>query len=135
MADLTITAANVRPTDNTTTRRVTAGATVTAGDTLYLKASDGEYYPCDVTTGAEEAKPAGVALTNAGDGEEVLLAIDGNIITGGTMTVSEVYVVSASGAVSPASDLTTGDYASVVYLSVSATEAKLVLAESAVVRP
>lgn len=136
MADLTITAANVLVTSNTTTQRVQAGEAVTAGQVVYQKTSDSKYYKTDVTTGSEESKAAGVAVTPAGAADDYfLIATAGDIETGGTMTVNEVYVVSASGAVSPASDLTSGDYGTIVYIAKSAAIGTLVLTATEAARP
>lgn len=134
MADLTITAANVAITSDTTTQRFQAGGTITQGQPVYLKSSDQKYYACDVNTGAEEATAVGIAITPASADEYFLVATSGNINPGATVAASEVYVVSESGAISPASDLTTGDYACVVYIGVATDEVKIGILNAGVVR-
>ena len=64
-ADLTITAANVKVTDNTSTvKRVRYGETVTQGQALYAKDADGRYWLADADgASAEVAEAEAIALT------------------------------------------------------------------------
>ena len=57
MANVSITAANVVPGADATTTYGTAGATITAEQTVYQKASDSEWYlaDCDATAVAGNA--------------------------------------------------------------------------------
>ena len=137
MADVTITLGGVQISSDTVVNRVQAGtSSITSGDAVYLKSSDTKHYPCEVSTGAEEALCVGVAIspTSAAD-EYFFMATSGTIDMGGTLTIGESYVVSDSGAISAAADLTRGDYGTIVGIATSAALLKLVLSASGVARP
>lgn len=126
MADITITTTEVGPTSDTITSLVQIGEAVTAGDFLYLKTADSKYWLATNTTGTEEASVAGMALNNGTADDYVPIAVYGTVRPGNTsLTLAEVYVLSASGAMSPAADGTTGDYCTPVLVTTSASEGKL----------
>lgn len=124
MADLTITAANVKAgSNNTRTSLVQAGEAVTQGQPVYL-ASDGKYYQTDANDTAVKAQAKGIAITPASTDGYFLLGVDGLLNLGATLAVGQVYVVSATkGGIAPYADLTTNDY--VTILGVATTTALL----------
>jgi len=111
MADLSSITA-VRPTANTQVQLVAYGATVSAGQPVYLDTSDSEYKLADADASEAAAKAAGVAITPGVDGGYGLIAIGGDIIlVGATMSVGDSYLVSATaGGIMPEGDLATDDY-------------------------
>lgn len=131
MTSLAVTPANVRPGDSTVSTVkmsfVTAGETVDAGDTVYKKDSDGEWYRASATTSEETAGQygIGVALTNAGDGEPLLIQTKGEYTSGATLVAGETYVVgaTATGDIAPVADITTGWY--VTHLGFASDTSKL----------
>ena len=131
MADVTVTAANVRAGDTTSGANVTtvkAGETITAGMSVYKKASDSEYYKADANLSAEGAGSTdiAVALTNAGDGEPMVIQDKGVYTVGGTVTLGQIYVVSATaGGIAPASDGASGWYTTILGTAASATTINL----------
>ena len=106
MADLTITAANVALTPGTTITG-TAGATVTAGQAVYLDSvtSTLKLAQCDGT--AAEADAVGIALHASLSGQPLTHAPTGCLINIGATTVkTTAYMVSAAvGGVAPQADL------------------------------
>lgn len=115
MADVSVTAASVRKGANATTETGTAGETITAGQVVYKDAADGEYKlaDCNLTLGLATA--VGISLCGAGDGQPLVIQTSGDINVGGTLTAGEIYVVSASaGGIGIDSELTTGDYITVL---------------------
>lgn len=106
MADLSITAANVLFTSGTKTTGV-AGASVTAGQAVYLDAATGtlKLAQCDGT--AAEVDAIGVALHAAASGQPLTYAGQGSVINIGATTVkTTAYMVSAAvGGVAPQADL------------------------------
>ena len=124
MADITVTAANVKAgSNNTRTSLVQAGETVPQGQPVYL-ASDGKYYQTDANDTAVKAQAKGIAITPASTDGYFLLGVDGLLNLGATLAVGQVYVCSATkGGIAPYADLTTNDY--VTILGVATTTALL----------
>jgi hypothetical protein len=111
MADITVTAANVLLLNSGRTDTGTAGATITAGQALYVDASDSNKLKLAQSDGtAAEAVAVGVSLHAALAGQPIRYAVDGSIINiGGTTAKNTAYVVSTTaGGVAPSTDLTSG---------------------------
>ena len=124
MADLSITAASVKSTGaSPRISRVLFGETITQGQALYRKASDGEYYKADADAGTDEAaEVAGVALTPGGDGEYGYVVTQGDVAIGATVTVGEIYVLSGTaGGICPEADLASGDRVTVIGVGTTST--------------
>lgn len=114
MADLTITAANVAPAGQCSTRIVKIGETVTAGQVLYEKASDSKYWLADADATAT-ADAVGISLHNGSANDYVVMAVAGPVDLGATLTVGETYVVSTTaGGIAPTADLLSGDYVTIL---------------------
>jgi hypothetical protein len=106
MADLTVTAASVLWTSGTKQTGV-AGATVTAGQAVYLDSTTSTLKLAQADGTAAEADAVGVALHAAGSGQPLVYAAQGAVINiGATTTKATTYVVSATaGGVAPQADL------------------------------
>lgn len=124
MADISITAANVKAgSASTRVQLVQAGEGITQGHPAYL-GGDGKYYQTDANDTAIKAQVKGIAITPASSDGHFLLAVDGLVNLGATLAVGQVYVVSATkGGIAPYADLTTNDYVSI--LGVATTTALL----------
>jgi len=114
MADITITAANVRAGSDTITELKQAGATITAGDILFLNVVTGKWSPAFAYLSDAQTACIAVllfALSNASADEYVVVAKAGDVTVGGTIVDGEIYVLGAgAGGFAPADDLTTGWY-------------------------
>ena len=127
MADISQTAANVGiGAASTPTRRVQAGEAVTQGDPVY-SSTDGKWYQCDANDTAAKARCAGIALTAAATDGYFLIAEPGTtpgqslVNLGATLTVGEIYVLSATkGNIAPEGDLATGHYVTVLGVATTA---------------
>ncbi len=122
----------VRPTENTTfTRAVLYGATNSAGQSVYLDATDNKYKLADSNASEATASAKGIAMTPGIDGGYGIVATGGDVIlVGTTMAVGETYYVGATaGTIIPDGDLTTGDY--VTRLGTAATATRLSLSVKA----
>lgn len=114
MADLSgITA--VRPTADTISTRVTYGATIAAGQLLYLDSSDNEYKLALSDSGSATtttANASGIAITPGVDGGYGYIATAGTVfLVGTTMAIGEQYMLSNTpGGIAPDADIGTGDY-------------------------
>lgn len=125
MVDLSITASEVQPgTTDATFDQGTAGATITAGQTLYIDTSDSNKLKlgdCDSATAAVRTC-AGIALHAALSGQPIRYQTGGSITIGATaaMTVGHTYLLSdTAGGIMPSADLEAGDYTSILGVATS----------------
>jgi len=129
MADISQTPANVAIGASTTrTLVVQVGEAVAQGQPLYRDATNSKYYRCDANDGAAKARVAAIALTAAALDGYALVSLPGNepgkslVNLGATLTVGEIYVVSANvGAIAPEADLATGHYVTVIGVATTAS--------------
>jgi len=118
MTDVSITAANVVPTGTYAKSIVTYGETITAGQSLYLKASDGKYWKTQCDGTAEEAAAGGIALVGGGANQLGVLLTSGTLTIGGTLVAGRHYAVSrAAGGICPESDLVSTDKVTILGLA------------------
>lgn len=128
MADLSITAGNVKWVSGTRPQIVKAGATITRGQALY-QAADGEYSPADADASSTGTATA-IALTDGADGSDMLIATVGATINVGATTVAGTpYVASTTaGGIAPYADITTGDTPSLLFWGSGTANVTLVFA-------
>lgn len=135
MANLAITAANVvAAAGEATTRSVTAGATITAGQAIYLDSSN-EAQLAHCETSATTAAVIGIALNGAADGQPLQIATAGQLDLGATLTVGKIYVLSTAGLIAPVDDLTTADYVTIIGVADAADNIVLSIKASGVQVP
>ena len=136
MADVVVTAAEVLPTTATQKTQGTAGATITAGQTVYLDSSDNKYKLADADASATTAAVVGIALNNAADGQPLTIAIGGSLDPGFTVTVGTIYVQSGTaGGIAPAADLASLDYVTIIGIGLTAASLSLAIKASGVAVP
>jgi predicted transcriptional regulator len=105
MADLTVTATSVVNVSAPTASGL-AGETITAGQAVYLKSTDGKLWKAQCDGTAEEGTPIGIALNGASVGQPVTYAANGSIVIGATTVKTTTYMLSATpGGVAPQADL------------------------------
>lgn len=112
MADLSITTAEVLKGTGAILQHGIAGATITAGEGVYLDASTNTYKLADCNVSAAVATLVGIALMNATSGQPVTIQTEGAITIGSSasMTVGEIYLVSATaGKLAPEADIVSSD--------------------------
>lgn len=109
MTDLSITATDVVKGSNAIVANGTAGATITAGEVVYLDATSGKWKLADNDLAAAK-NPGGIALNGASDGQPLAVLTSGDLTIGATLTAGTAYYLSATaGGICPVGDLTTGD--------------------------
>lgn len=126
MSDVSITAANVSLVSGSVATG-TAGASITAGQSIYINGSN-QVVLAEANGTVAQAAATGVALNSAASGQPVTYAVNGATVNiGGTVAVGTIYVVSAAnaGGIAPWADLTTTEYVTV--LGVASTTGKIVL--------
>jgi hypothetical protein len=127
MADLTITAASVLLVSGTK-EAGTAGATITAGQALYLDSATNTLKLAQADGTAAEADVIGIALHAALAGQPIVYAKNGaSMNIGATTAKTTAYVLSAlAGAICPQADLVSTN--KIVYLAyATATDGSVVL--------
>ncbi len=134
MADLSITAANVKSSGGSKGKNGTAGAAVKAGELVYLEASSGTYKLASSNSGTAEARsPDGIALNNAAAGQPLRVHTEGPITIGATLTAGVAYYASGTaGGICPVADLTTGHYPTIVGIAKSSSVLDVKFHESGV---
>lgn len=135
MADVSVTATSVAVASDTVIERGFAGATITAGQTVYLSSS-GTWLLADANASATTANVQGIALNGAASGQPVAVAVGGSLNPGFTVTVGAVYVLSATaGGIAPVADLATGWYTGIVGVGITASNLRLIMFRAGVAVP
>jgi hypothetical protein len=128
MADVSgITA--VRPTTNTIVDRVTYGATVAAGSTVYFDSANNEYPLADCDATVLTAATKGIAVTPGVDGGQGYIAKGGSIVlVGATLVVGETYIQSdTAGGLKPIGDKASGDFVTIIGTASTTTQIDLAI--------
>lgn len=108
MADLTITAASVAKGSDAMVENGTAGAAITAGQTVYLDTTSGTMKLSD-NDGTGTRSVRGIALHAAAVGQPIAYQRSGDITIGSALTAGQDYWLSSTpGGIAPRADLTTG---------------------------
>lgn len=120
MSDLSITAANVIPQANATidfSRR--AGATITAGDMVYLEAASKKWKIADADSATQEVQETGgMALNGAADGQPLAVCTMGDVAMGAVLTAGARYYLSSNpGKIQPEADLSEGEEINLIGLA------------------
>lgn len=123
MADLSITAASVVAGAGARTRAGTAGATITAGQAVYLDNADQKWKLADADSATAAVRtPGGIALNGASNGQPITVLTSGPVTIGATLTAGVAYYLSDTpGGIAPVGDLTTGDYPCILGMATSAS--------------
>ena len=127
----------VRPTSSTIVEKVNYGATISAGQAVYLDPADNEHKLADNNLSAIAARARGIAMTPGVDSGQGMIATNGSIIlVGTTMAVGETYYAGATaGEIIPDADLTTGNRVTRLGTAASATQLDLDVRATEIVHP
>lgn len=111
MADLTITAANVVGSDNSTQEKALAGETIAAGKAIYVSSTTKKFMLADSNSATAEAKVAThIALNGAALNQPVIGHKSGDLTIGATLTVGATYFLSDTpGGICPDADVGSGE--------------------------
>jgi len=132
MADLSITPANVVPSTTNFARGI-AGAAISAGDALKIDTANNNKLALASNDTEANSIVEGIAVCDAAADQPVnYVKQDQGLDLGATLTVGETYVLSASGAIAPIGDLTSGDYVSIIGVASATDSIKLSIFSSKV---
>lgn len=135
MADISVTATSVVPGSACSiSRNANAGATITAGQVVYLEASSGTYKLADCNSATAAVRsPVGIALNGASSGQPLAVANAGPVTFNAAFTAGVVYYLSGTaGAIRPVADNTTGDYPVSLGMATSTTVLNVKIQEAGV---
>jgi hypothetical protein len=125
MADLSITAANVIAGSNSISEWGVAGATITAGQTVYYDSDTSKWKLADAdsaTAAVRMSTKGGIALNGASDGQPLKVLRSGAITIGGTLTAGSMYYLSPTpGGIGLLAEVLTGDYIVALGIATSTT--------------
>jgi hypothetical protein len=127
-ADLSQTAANVVGYGEQQQGRL--GGTVTAGQPVRRQA-DGTWV-ASTNASAAGAQVDGIALSGGASGQPFTYQRSGLVNLGATVAVGMIYVLSASGAISPVSDAASGDYMTIICIATTTALCQMSIAVSGV---
>ena len=133
MADLSITAANVKPNSVLVgISPVTLGETITAGQPLYKSPTDGKYYRADADVAAT-ARIDGICILGGNANSVGIIQRTGELQMGSILTKGETYVVSVTtGLICPRADLAAGDFISILGVAKSTSVLRLSIAATGI---
>lgn len=136
MSDVVVTAGEVLVDAGTVKASGIAGASITAGQALYLDTATDTWKLADANGAAALNVLGGIALNSASSGQPIFVATDGTLDPGFTVTVAAVYVLSANaGGIAPVADLAQGWKTSIVGVGITASQLRLKIYNSLVAVP
>jgi hypothetical protein len=129
MADLSITAASVKPSAGAVIASGIAGATITAGQLVHRNTTSGKFVLSDAD-GSGLKQVLGVALNGASDGQPLSVQTGGDITIGATVTAGTTYYASpTAGGICPLADVASGDDPIIIGIAKSASVLMLRIAD------
>ena len=135
--DITVTAGSVVAGADASFGTGTAGATITAGQPLYIDTANSNVLKtADANASLLTSTVAGIALHAASTGQPIKYQTSGLITIGATVAVGTIYVVSdTAGGIMPAADLSTGEYVAIIGVATTTGIIKMGLNNSGVAWP
>jgi hypothetical protein len=111
----------------------TAGESITAGQPVYQDPTTQQIFKAKADT-VVHAAAVGIALDGASANQPVVYQTTGPLNVGATLTIGQWYVVSPAnfGGIAPLSDLTTGNFGTVLGYAATATSLQLTITPSGV---
>lgn len=138
-ADLSITAGSVLPSASAKIVSGTAGATITAGQLVYLDTTANTYKLADANGATPLYKVAGLAILGASSGQRVYVCIEDPAFTlGATLVIGDTVWASATpgGMTKVAAEgVATGNFVSVVGVAISPTKINFKIIRADAVTP
>lgn len=133
MTALSITASQVIPAADAPLSYGIAGATITAGQVVYLDPTTSSYKLFDANDTAANTKAPVIAVSGGSAGQRITVQTGKDLTLGAaaTMTVGLIYVAGAApGDIAPAADLAQNWRTTVIGVATSASVIRLILSNS-----
>ncbi len=133
MADLSVTATAVIAASTAVIEHGTAGATITAGQTLYLNETTGKYELADAD-GVGMTRPRGIALNGGAVNQPIAIIKEGELTMNAVLTAGVTYFQSpVAGGIGARAEVLTGDYVTSLGTAISTTVLRVKIDYSGVV--
>ncbi len=131
MSDISVTATSVAPGSGCVTDSGIAGATITAGQTLYLDSVTSTIKLADVDASDAASTVIGISLHAATSGQPIVYARAGLVTFNAVLVASKIYIATVTaGGIALAADHTTAWRMSILGVALSTTSLKLHLYNS-----
>lgn len=132
MADISITASAVLKGTNSIVDNGIAGATITAGQSLYKDTANSDVLKLAIGNGTSlQSTVAGISLHAALSGQPIQYITGGNLTLNAVLTAGKLYVLSGTaGGIAPSADLATGWKTSLLGIAASTTNLTLKVTNS-----
>jgi hypothetical protein len=133
MADLTVTATQVLAGTDAQLGYGTAGASITAGQVVYLDPTTSTYKLFDANDTTANTRAPVIAMNSCSSGQRLTVQTGGSLTigAGAAPTAGLVYVASATpGGIAPNADVVTGWRVAIIGVATSASAIKLMLGNS-----
>ena len=123
MTDIVITPASVIAGADASIDFGVAGATITAGQVVYLETASNMLKLADNnSTDIEVRTPRGIALNGAATGQPIAVIRSGQVAIGGTLVANVAYYLSDTpGGICAVADLAAGEYPTLLGMAKTAT--------------
>lgn len=127
MAAITVTAASVARVDGEVLNGYLAGATITAGQSVYVDSNGAVQVGTNASSAGSgvSAAAVGIALNGGGSGQPIAILKNGTVNIGGTVAVGKQYVLGTSGGIIPVDDVAGSEYITTVGVGATAANIKL----------
>lgn len=134
MAAISVTASSVLPGSTCDVTQGTAGASITAGQPLYIDTANGNVLKvADADASDLASTVAGIALHAAASGQPIVYAKGGYVTFNAVLVAGKAYVLGATaGDICPIADLTTSWRTSLLGIAYSTTSLRLLLVNTLV---
>jgi hypothetical protein len=122
MADISVTVASVQPGTGAQHTIGIAGATITAGQSVYLDSATNTVKLADADASDAVAAAVGISQHAALSGQPIAYQTGGNMTFNAVLTAGKIYCVSATaGGIAPSADVTTNWRTSILGVATSTT--------------
>lgn len=127
MSAISVTAGNVLRVDGTVVSSFLAGATITAGQVVYVDANGAVQVGTNASSAGSGvgAQAVGIALNGGSAGQPIAIQINGVVNPGGTVAVGKIYALGTSGGIIPVDDIAGSEYITELGVGISASQIKL----------
>lgn len=137
MADIVVTAANVKATNAQTKIEYgrVAAATIAAGEVVYIDTTTSKVNLADTDSATAAVRtPRGIALNSAAADQAVAIAYGGQVTLGAVLTKGTIYALSdVAGKIRPVADNASGDYVNILGVASSTSVLDLAINASGIV--
>jgi len=128
MAAISVTAANVLRVDGEVVNGFLAGATITAGQAVYVDSNGAVQVATNATSAGSGvgAQLVGIALNGGGSGQPIqILKPGGTVNIGGTAAVGKQYCLGTAGGIIPVDDIAGTEFVTTVGVGLTTANIKL----------